>query len=273
MESIIKLRDQLKRVEILTHDQRFGVFGSVLTTVFSIAILYYTPFQILIVPFVIVLNYFLLGKILVNRKQTHIITRLIRPSLWLLVLYGYIFTIHVLFLIPIFWFVVACIAIGLGYYGILLQEFTPKPNIILNNILQIILLIFGVSFASLMLAYWHWSTVIVMLGLWVSVFYLAITWLISFTNKPYIIASVWALMVLEVFWITSRWINLYHIPKTSLLVSQSALVIGALAYGFGGLYYHYKNKTLKISLIFEYILVTAVVFVALMLLSKWSVAI
>jgi len=203
----------------------------------------------------------------------HIITRLIRPSLWLMVLYGYIFTIHALFLIPIVWFVLLCVAIGVGYYGILLQEFTAKPNIILNNILQIILLIFGVSLASLMLAYWHWSTVAVMVGLWISVLYLAITWLISFTNKPYIIASIWALIVLEIFWITSRWINLYHIPKTSLLLSQSALIVGALGYGFGGLYYHYKNKTLKIGLIFEYILVTAVVFVALMLLSKWSVAV
>lgn len=273
MELTIKLRDQLKRIEILTHDQRLGVFGSVLITALAIVILYYTPFQLLIIPIIIILNYFLLGKILVNRNQTHIITRLIRPSLWLMVLYGYVFSIHVLFLIPIFWFVLACIAIGLGYYGILLQEFAPKPNIILNNILQIILLIFGVSFASLLLAYWHWSTVIVMLGLWLSVFYLAITWLIGFTNKPYIIASVWALIVLEVFWITSRWINLYHIPETSLLLSQSALIIGALGYGFGGLYYHYKNKTLKTSLVFEYILVTAIVFVALMLLSKWSVAI
>lgn len=242
-------------------------------TVLAIGIMYYTPFQLLILPIVLVVNYFLLSKILVNRKQSHIITRLIRPSLWLLILYGYIFTIHIIFLIPILWFVVACIVIGLGYYGILLQEFTSKPNVILNNILQIILLIFGVSFASLALAYWHWSTVIVMAVLWLSVLYLAITWLISFTNKPYIIASIWALIVVEIFWITSRWINLYHIPKTSLLVSQSALIVGALGYGFGGLYFHYKNKTLKLTLIFEYILVTAVVFMALMLLSKWSVAV
>ncbi len=210
---------------------------------------------------------------MVNRKQTHIITRLIRPSLWLLVLYGYIFTIHVLFLIPIVWFVLLCILIGIGYFGILLQEYSTKPNIIINNILQIILLIFGVSFASLLLAYWHWLTVLVMFGLWLCILYLAITWLISFTNKPYIIASIWALIVLEIFWITSRWINLYHIPKTPLLVSQSALIVGALGYGFGGLYYHYKNKTLKISLIFEYILVSTIVFIALMVLSKWSVAI
>ena len=250
-----------------------GVFGSVVITVLAIGILYYTPFQILIVPITIAINYILLSKILVNRKQMHIITRIIRPSLWLIILYAYIFTIHVIFLIPIFWFVVACIAIGVGYYGILVQEFTKKPNIVLNNILQIVLLVFGVSFSSLALAYWHWSTVAVLFGLWLTVLYLAITWLIGFTNKPYIIASIWALIVLEIFWITSRWINLYHIPKTTLLLSQSALIVGALGYGFGGLYYHYKNKSLKLSLIFEYILVTAVVFMALMLLSKWSVAV
>jgi len=241
-------------------------------TLLAIALIYYSPYQVLIVPAVLVLNYMVLKSILISRKRKHIFTRLLRPSLWLLVLYGYIFTIHAIFLLPIVWFVLACILIGLGYSALLLQELRTTPKIIVDNVLHVILLIFGVSLAGLMLAYWHVPTVVVMVGLWLAVFYLSITWLLDFTNRPYVIASIWSLIVVELFWITSRWINLYHIPKTSLLVSQTALIVAALAYGFGGLYFHYKNKTLRKSLLFEYISVTAVVFVALMLLSKWAVA-
>lgn len=235
--------------------------------------MYYSPYQLVIIPLVLVVNYFLLAGILVSRKKAHIFAKLIRPSLWLLIMYGYIFTIHVIFLIPITWFVISCVAIGVGYGALLLQEVRQEPNVILDNILSVMLLIVGMSLASLLLAYWHWPTVLVMLGVWLVAFFIALSWLLDFTTSPYLIASLWGLISVEIFWITSRWVNLYHVPQTSLLLSQSALVVAALAYGFGGVYYHYKNKTLKRNLLLEYIGVMAVVFVALMLLSKWAVAV
>jgi len=235
--------------------------------------MYYSPYQLLIIPLVLLLNYWVLSKILISRKRAHILTKLIRPSLWLLIMYGYIFTIHVIFLIPITWFVILNILIGLGYVALLLQEVRQEPQVMVDNALSVLLLIIGMSLASLMLAYWHWPTVLVMIGVWMLTLFVALSWLLDFTNKPYVIASVWGLICVEIFWITSRWINLYHVPQTSLLLSQSALIVAALAYGFGGLYYHYKNKTLKKSLLFEYIAVTSVVFIALMLLSKWAVAV
>lgn len=241
-------------------------------TILAIALIYYTPYWLLLIPAIIVVNYLVLSKILLSRKRKHILTQLIRPSLWLLILYSYLYTIHAIFLMPIVWFALVAIAIGVGYAVLLMQELRSEPKILIDNILQIILIVLWLSLASLMLAYWHVSTVLTMVAVWLVVFYLSLTWLLDFTNQPYVIASVWSLIVLELFWITSRWINLYHIPQTALLVSQSALIVGALAYGFGGLYYHYKNKTLRKSLLFEYIGVTTVVFVALMLLSKWAVA-
>lgn len=241
-------------------------------TLLAIALLYYSAYQLLIIPLVVIINYLVLSRILISRKRAHILASLIRPSLWLLIFYGYIFTIHAIFLIPIFWFVILCLLVGLGYMGLLLQEVRNEPNVVFVNILHVVLIVVGISLASLMLAYWHWSTAIVMLGVWLSVFFLSLAWLLSFTNKPYVIASVWSLMVLEIFWITSLWINLYHVPQTSLLLSQSSLIVGALAYGFGGLYYHYKQQSLRRILLFEYISVTTVIFIALLLLSKWSVA-
>ncbi len=272
MEQIIKLSDQLKRIEVFTHDQRIILAAGSGLTISSIALLYYSAYPILILPLAIAVNYWVLSRILISRKRAHILASLIRPSMWLLFLYGYIYTIHVIFLIPIGWFILLCVLVGVGYMGLLLQEVRNKPNVIFVNILHIVLLTLGLSLASLMLAYWHWPVVLVMLGVWLSMFFLSLAWLLSFTNKPYVIASVWSLIVLEIFWITTLWINLYHIPQTNLLLSQSSLIVAALAYGFGGLYYHFKENTLRRSLLFEYISVTAVVFIALLLLSKWAVA-
>jgi len=257
----------------LTHDQRTVLFASVLVTLSAIGLMYYTTMQLLIAPLVVALNYFVLSNILVSRNRSHILAKLIKPSLWLIILYSYIYSIHAIFLIPIFWFTIFNIFVALGYGIMILQEANAKPKIIVDNALSITLMIFSMSLASLMLAYWHWPTVLVMLGVWLVLFFISLSWLLDFTDKPYLIASVWALISIEIFWICSRWINLYHVPQTSLLVSQSALVLSALAYGFGGLYYHFKNHTLKRSLLFEYISVTTVVFAALMLLSKWAVAI
>ncbi len=235
--------------------------------------MYYSPYQILLLPIVLVLNYFLLGRLLVNHKRSHVFARMIKPSLWLLILYGYLFSLHAIFLLNIVWFSLFCVLVGAGYGIMMIQEIRTQPRVIVDNILQAILIVISTTLASIALAYWHWPTVLVMLSLWLIMFFLALSWLVGFTNKPYMIAVVWALIVIEIFWISTRWINLYHIPSTAFLLSQAALVVGALAYGFGGLYFHYKNQTLKRALLFEYIGVTTAIFIALMFLSKWSVAI
>jgi hypothetical protein len=222
---------------------------------------------------VLVANYFLLRSLLVSKKQTFILAKLVRPSLWLLVIFGYIYTIHLLFLIPIAWFIVLSIGIIAGYALVIWQDILPEPNVLVDNILSLILLFFGLSFASLLIAFWHWPVAIVMALVWLFAFFVAIVWLLDFSQTPQLLASVWALMCVELFWIMSRWINLYHIPKTNLLISQAALTIVALGYGFGGIYYHYKNHSLRRGLIFEYISVTTVIFVALILLSKWAIVV
>jgi len=188
-------------------------------------------------------------------------------------MYGYAYTALLMFSIPIALFVAVSIVIAVAYGAILYQDIRPEPKVIIDNILSVLFIVFGLSLASLMLAFWQWPTVVVMALVWLVMFFTALSWLLDFTDKPYLISSIWALISVEIFWITSRWINLYQIPNTSLLLSQAALILSALAYGFGGLYYHFKNKTLKRSLLFEYIGVTTAVFITLMLLSKWSVAV
>lgn len=221
----------------------------------------------------LVANYFLLRSLLASKKQTYILAKLVRPSLWLLVIFGYLYTIHLLFLIPITLFVLLSLVIVAGYALVVWQDISLQPNVLLDNILSLALLFFGLSFASLLIAFWHWPAAIVLGLVWLFAFFVAIVWLLEFSTSPQLLASLWALMCVELFWIMSRWINLYHIPKTNLLISQAALTIVALGYGFGGIYYHYKKHSLRRGLIFEYISVTAVIFLALILLSKWAIVV
>jgi len=239
----------------------------------AVALIYYSSIQIILLPLIIILNYVLLSKILVSKTFWQITSKMIKPSLWLIIMYGYAYTALLMFSIPIALFVAVSIVIAVAYGAILYQDIRPEPKVIIDNILSVLFIVFGLSLASLMLAFWQWPTVVVMALVWLVMFFTALSWLLDFTDKPYLISSIWALISVEIFWITSRWINLYQIPNTSLLLSQAALILSALAYGFGGLYYHFKNKTLKRSLLFEYIGVTTAVFITLMLLSKWSVAV
>ncbi|MEI6716465.1 MAG: hypothetical protein WCK87_01920 [Candidatus Saccharibacteria bacterium] len=269
----IKLSDQIKRIDFLSRDQRYILSACFIITISSIAVIYYSSMQIILLPIVLVLNYFLLSKLLVSRSLTQILAKMIRPSLWLIIMYAYIYTILSLFPLAITWFVLINILITIGYGAMLYQDIRVEPRVNVDNVLSVLIIIFGISLASLLLAFWQWPTALVMVLVWLVMFFTALSWLLDFTDRPYLISSVWSLIAVEIFWICSRWINLYHIPQTSLLLSQSALILSALAYGFGGLYYHFKNKTLKRSLLFEYIGVTTAVFIALMLLSKWAVAV
>jgi hypothetical protein len=63
---------------------------------------------------------------------------------------------------------------------------------------------------------------------------------------------------------------LYQIPSVPFIISQYSAIVTALAYGWGGIYYHYKHKNLKKTIVFEYLAVTVVVFVALILLNRWT---
>ncbi len=246
---------------------------SVIQLFVIIALLYYSTLQVLLIPILLGANYLLLRRLLISKKQTFIFAKAIRPCLWLLVSFGYIYTVHLLFLIPIIWFVLLSVVIMLGYCAVIWQDISLEPNVLIENTLSLILVFLGISFASLLLAFWHWPVAIVLLMVWLFTFFVAITWLLDFSNTPQLLSSLWALMCVELFWIMSRWINLYHLPKTNLLVSQAALTIAALAYGFGGIYFHYKKHSLRNALIIEYISVTAVIFIALILLSKWAIVV
>ncbi len=218
------------------------------------------------------MNYILFRRLLVTKKTKTIITKSLRPILWLMVSLFYFYTVYVISLtsVPIF---TICMIFSAVVYGVLCYvETQPEPNFIVDNILTVLFILVVTSLSSLMLAYWHWPLPVVMLMLWFISFLVALWWLLDFTNNPQILAALWGFVVVEISWLTSRWIVLYQIPHVPIVISQFSAIVTALAYGWGGIYYHYKQRNLKKGIVFEYLAVTVVVFAALILLNRWTSA-
>ena len=245
---------------------------SVIVAIISLATLYYTPLPILVLPIVLALNYVLFRRLLVTNKIKTIATKSLRPMIWLLSSLFYFYSVYVITQTPLLVFAL-CVGFSSLIYGVLCYlEIQPEPKIIVDNILTITFILIITSLASLSVTYWKWPIALVMLVLWLLNFLIALWWLLDFTTNPQILSALWGFVSLEIFWLASRWAVLYQIPHVPFIISQYSAIMAALAYGWGGIYYHYKHKNLKKSIVIEYLAVTIVVFAALILLNRWTSA-
>ncbi len=266
----MSLKTAIKRINLFSQGQRLIVIISVLIAILAMGVFYYTPYPLVVIPILIAINYFLFRRILVTTKARAIITKSLRPLLWVIISMFYFFTIYDITKTPPAVFLICMVFCALVYGLFCHLEIQAEPNIVLDNTLTVLFILVSTSFASLLTTYWRWPVVLVMLLLWAVNSLIALWWLLDFTSKPQILAAIWGLLVVELFWLASRWTILYQIPHIPLIISQFSAIITALAYGWGGIYYHYKKRTLKKSIVFEYLAVTIVVFVAVLLLNRWT---
>lgn len=267
----MNLKTTIKRINLFSQGQRLIVIASVLISLFSAGILYYTPNYWLILPIILIINYFTFRRLLVTKKIKVIATRSLRPLLWLVVSLYYFYSVYVISLVPPFVFMI-CMVVSAIVYGLLCQlEIQNEPNIVLDNFITLVIILFTTSLASLLTTFWKWPEPLVMVILWLSAFLIALWWLLDFTNKPQILAALWGLVVVEFAWLSSRWVVLYQIPSVPLILSQFSIMVTAIAYGWGGIYYHYKQRNLKKSIVFEYLFVTIAVFAALIIINTWTI--
>lgn len=266
----MSLRTTIKRINLFSQGQRLIVIVSIFVSLVSMAVLYYTPLPLLLLPIIFIINYLLFRRLLVTRKSRTIFTQSLKPFIWLLTASYYFYSVYLVSQTPALVFM-ACMAFVALVYGLLCYLQTQhESKLIMSNILVLLFILISCSMASLLIAFWHWPIALVMILLWIVSFLVALWWLLDFTSNPKILAALWGFVVLEITWLSSRWIVLYQIPKIPLIVSQLAVIVTALAYGWGGIYYHHKRSNLKRSIIFEYLIVTILVFVALIVLNRWT---
>lgn len=245
------------------------VIISVLLSLLGMGLLYYTPFPWLLIPVALVPNYILFRRLLVTRKIKTIAAKSFRPLLWYFVASFFFYSVHVINLIQPVVFLLCMIALSVVYGLFCYVETQAERNFILDNVLTVGLVLMSMSLGSLLMAFWHWPIVLVLAYVWAVQFLIALWWLLDFTNNPQILAALWAFVAIEFSWLSSRWVVLYQIPHIPFIISLLACVVTALAYGWGGIYYHYKKQNLKPAIVFEYLAVTTIVFVALLVLNRW----
>lgn len=266
----MNLKTAIKRINLFSQGQRLIVMVSIFVSLVSMAVLYYTPIPLLLLPVILVVNYMLFRRLLVTNKIRTIFTKSLKPFIWLLLGSFYFYTVYLISQTPSVVFM-ACMAFVALVYGVLCYlETQHEPKLILSNVLVLLFMLILCSMASLLIAFWHWPIALVMTLLWLVSFLVALWWLLDFTSNPKILAALWGFVVLEITWLSSRWIVLYQIPKIPFIISQLAVIVTALAYGWGGIYYHHKHNNLKRSIVFEYLIVTILVFVALIILNRWT---
>jgi hypothetical protein len=185
----------------------------------------------------------------------------------------YAFGLNVIEVMPLWQFILLMGAGIAGYVFMVAEDLRSEPHKLLDTILSLLFVFMSLNVSALLVALWHWPVVIVLVLLWFVNYVVSLFWILEYSSSPQVLAGLWSFLVVEMFWVASRWLILYSVPHTPILVSQIGLIITALAYCWGGIYVHHKNKTLKRSLVFEYIVVASVVFVILMALSRWSVSI
>lgn len=270
----MKIRDRIKRLlRYFSKTQRYVSGVSLVQFGVASFLLYLTPYGFLLLLIIPLLNLLLFSRLVSKRSFWFLIVASLRSSIWWLMWCLYAFGLNVIEVMPLWQFILLMGAGIAGYVFMVAEDLRSEPHKLLDTILSLLFVFMSLNVSALLVALWHWPVVIVLVLLWFVNYVVSLFWILEYSSSPQVLAGLWSFLVVEMFWVASRWLILYSVPHTPILVSQIGLIITALAYCWGGIYVHHKNKTLKRSLVFEYIVVASVVFLILVALSKWSVSI
>lgn len=79
-----------------------------------------------------------------------------------------------------------------------------------------------------------------------------------------LIASIWALFVLQMAWVLNNWLLVY------VFVPQLIFITGVVGYALASVYNAHKAETLKASFVRQQALMTALVLLALIIVADWQ---
>lgn len=131
------------------------------------------------------------------------------------------------------------------------------------------LLMFWAIFSAAAIWSWHPLAVI------------GLSWLASFGSTYSLLseigeraakalAAAWALVVAQLAWVFSLWLVNYVYAGGRLIVPQAAIVMTALGYCFGGIYFAHRQNSLSWGRLMEYLLIGLSLMVIVIAGTKWS---
>jgi hypothetical protein len=132
----------------------------------------------------------------------------------------------------------------------------------------------GLAAVFLAAAVWHWPVIVTVVLTW------AISWLVGHhllaeagdRAAPVLVAA-WALVAAECAWLFSLWLVTYIVWDGIVLLPQAALVISALGYCLGGIYFSHRSNHLSRARLVEYLVVGLVLLIFVIVGTKWNSAI
>lgn len=160
------------------------------------------------------------------------------------------------------------VIVGAVWYFCLNDSASYRGERALFNALGLIL----VTSAALCLAYVSWNLPVATLvaGVW------GTSYLIGYLLAPTLgqpsnrLAAAWALVAVEIIWVLSRWVVSYKLFGTGILLPQASIVLAGVGYLFGGLLVAHKDKRLTRRLVAEYLIIEALIFIIVIVLTRWT---
>jgi hypothetical protein len=122
-------------------------------------------------------------------------------------------------------------------------------------------------------AFWHWPAAIIVAMVWAASFVVAWSWLASRQESAGpLLAAAWALITAEVAWVLQNWLVSYIIAGGYVIIPQAALVILGLGYCFVHIYLSHTTKMLSRRRLLEYITITAVLLIIIIVGTRGTVS-
>lgn len=122
----------------------------------------------------------------------------------------------------------------------------------------------------LMAAIWQPSRVLTLILLWVASFGLVYALLKTRDDRSAaVLAAAWALVVCEAAWVFLAWLVSYVIAGGYVVVPQPTIVLGGLAYCAGSIYLAQRQGRLSRTRLSEYLAITLVLIVIVIVGTGW----
>ncbi len=255
---------------MISKTQRNILVSSLVQFIIGLVFFYYSDFWYLGLIAIFATCLFAIKTLILNKSLSRLWPKAVKPSLWLFLSLYYLNLIKNINNYTLLFFVPVLVIAIVGYSFLVIGELKVDHRPRLSSILSLVLIVLLITSSSLMLVLWHIPIVFIMVFVWLVSFIIAMWWLLPFMGRMEGLAAIWALVCVELVWITSRWIVLYQLPRLKFIISQPALIVGSLAYSWGGMYYHHKKGTLTRPLLFEYLAVSVIVFVLVVAFTKWT---
>ncbi len=256
---------------MISKTKRNIILSALVQFVVGLGFYYYSDFWYIGLIAIVATSLYTYQTLIVKKPLASYWPKIVVPSLWLFLSYFYLYLVRHINSYTLVFFVPLAILV-VAVYGFILHEQVSSQRrfLALDNVISLVLIALLINIASLMQVLWHWPAVLIMAFVWVFAFIIALWWLLPLIGRMEYIAAIWAIVCVEICWVMSRWVVLYQLPRAKLVISQPALIIASLAYSWGGMYYHHKKGTLTRPLLFEYLAVSSIVFILVIVLTKWT---